>query len=177
MRLALIGCMVMNREISHLAAESPHVVRTWWLRQGLHDTPDLLRTELQRTLDGIEQAFTPSLENYDRRLAEYATAYGEENASFLMECESSWMTKYRHCGFISCPLGDRAGYEDYTRQASRDFNWQFHRVEGSMEYLNALVNGPWDDVRFLTCPPRCRIEADFSDRKFRSVPLEPERQS
>ena len=251
MRLALIGCMVMNRDISQLTAESPHVVRTWWLRQGLHDTPDLLRTELQRTIDEIErenaalpehlrfstvlrayglcsngvvglqsrslpvivprcddcislflgsaeryralfsempdtywynngwieQAFTPSLENYDRRLAEYAAAYGEENASFLMECEGSWMNKYRHCGFISCPLGDRAGYEDYTRQASRDFNWQFHRVEGSMEYLNALVNGPWDDARFLTCPPRCRIEADFSDRKLRSVPLEPERQS
>ena len=41
MRIALIGCMVMNREISHLVAQSRHVVRVWWQRQGLHDTPDI----------------------------------------------------------------------------------------------------------------------------------------
>lgn len=55
MRLALIGCMVMNREISHLVAGSKHVVRTWWLRQGLHNTPDLLRTEVQRMIDEVER--------------------------------------------------------------------------------------------------------------------------
>ena len=55
MRLALIGCMVMNREISHLVAGSKHIVRTWWLRQGLHNTPDLLRTEVQRLIDEIEK--------------------------------------------------------------------------------------------------------------------------
>ena len=53
MRLAIIGCMVMNREISHLVSESRHVVRVWWLRQGLHDTPDVLRTELQHAVDEI----------------------------------------------------------------------------------------------------------------------------
>ena len=50
MRIAIIGCMVMNREILHLVADSRHVVRVWWLRQGLHDTPDILRTELQLAL-------------------------------------------------------------------------------------------------------------------------------
>ena len=54
MRIALIGCMVTNREISRLAAESGHVVRVWWLRQGLHDTPDILRAELQKTIDAVE---------------------------------------------------------------------------------------------------------------------------
>ena len=46
MRIALIGCMVLNREIAHLTANSKNVVRSWWLRQGLHDTPDLLRRAL-----------------------------------------------------------------------------------------------------------------------------------
>ena len=55
MRLAIIGCMVMNREISHLTAQSGNVVRVWWLRQGLHDTPDVLREELQHKIDEIER--------------------------------------------------------------------------------------------------------------------------
>lgn len=246
MRLALIGCMVMNREIGHLISESDNVVRAWWLRQGLHDTPDVLRSELQRTVDEIEreneklprhlrfeavvlayglcsngviglrsrsipliiprcddcvslflgsaeryrklfrempgaywynngwieQAFTPSKENYARRRAEYVERYGEDNADFLMECEGGWMDKYQCCGFITCPLGDRPEYEDYARQAAKDFGWQFRKVEGSMEYLDALVNGPWDDGRFLVCPARCRVEADFSDRKIRCVRAE-----
>ena len=246
MRLALIGCMVMNREISRLISESSYPVRAWWLRQGLHDTPDRLRTELQHTIDEverenavlpeylrfsaialayglcsngviglrsrslpvvvprcddcislflgsaeryrklfkempgaywynngwIEQAFTPSKENYARKREEYVERYGEENADFLMECEGEWMEKYQCCGFITCPLGDREGYETYARQAAQDFGWQFRKVEGSMDYLSALVNGPWDDERFLVCLPRCRIEADFSDRKLRSGPVE-----
>lgn len=244
MRIAIIGCMVMNREISHLVADSRHVVRVWWLRQGLHDTPDILRTELQLAIDDIEreneklpenlrfeavvlayglcsngviglrsrslpvvvprcddcislflgsadryrelfqklpgvywyntgwieQAFTPSKENYARRRAEYAEEYGEENADYLMECTNNWMVNYQHCGYITCPLGEREGCEAYARQAAADFGWEFTRVEGDMGYLDALVNGPWDDARFLTCPPYSRIEADFSNRKFRSVP-------
>ena len=54
MRIALIGCMVLNREIAHLTANSKNLVRSWWLRQGLHDTPDLLRRALQNTIDDIE---------------------------------------------------------------------------------------------------------------------------
>ncbi len=244
MRIALVGCMVMNREISRLVSESKNVVRVWWLRQGLPDTPDILRAELQRTVDEIErennqlpvhlgfsaivlayglcsngvvglrsrtlplivprcddcislflgsaeryqrlfhemqgvywynpgwieQAFTPSRENYERQRAEYAQAYGEENADYLMECTNHWMENYQSCGYISCPLGDSPAYEAYARQAADDFGWQFRRFEGRMDYLDAVVNGPWDDARFLTCPAGCRVEADYSGRKIRSVP-------
>lgn len=244
MRLAIIGCMVMNREISHLTAQSGNVVRVWWLRQGLHDTPDVLREELQHKIDEIErenqllpahlrmeavvlayglcsngviglrsrslpvivprcddcislflgsaeryrklfrelpgiywynngwieQAFTPSRENYARQRAQYAEEYGEENADYLMECTNNWMGQYRHCGFISCPLGDRPDYECYARQAAEDFGWQFTRVEGDMTYFDALVNGPWDDARFLTCPPHSCIAAEYDERKFCAVP-------
>lgn len=244
MRLAIVGCMVMNREISHLTAQSSNVVRVWWLRQGLHDTPDVLREELQHKIDEIErenqllpahlrmeavvlayglcsngviglrsrslpvivprcddcislflgsaeryrklfrelpgiywynngwieQAFTPSRENYARQRAQYAEEYGEENADYLMECTNNWMGQYRHCGFITCPLGDRPDYESYARQAAKDFGWQFTRVEGDMAYLDALVNGPWDDARFLTCPPHSCISAEYDERKFCAVP-------
>lgn len=246
MRLALIGCMVMNREISRLISDSQNVVRAWWLRQGLHDTPDMLRAELQRTVDEIErentlltkhlrfsaialayglcsngviglhsrslpiviprcddcislflgsseryrklfhedggmywynigwidQAFTPSMENYARMREDYVEQYGEENADFLMECQCGWMRNYKSCYFISSPLGDRPGYESYARQAADDFGWQFKQVNGSMDFLSALVNGPWDDRRFLICPPHSRVERDYTQRKISSVPIE-----
>ena len=74
MRLAIIGCMVMNREISHLVSESRHVVRVWWLRQGLHDTPDVLCTELQHSVDEIGRENEPLPEG--RRFGADMLAYG-----------------------------------------------------------------------------------------------------
>lgn len=247
MRLALIGCMVMNREISGLIANSRNVVRAWWLRQGLHDTPDVLRAELQRAVDEverentllpeklrsaaivlaygvcssgvvglfsrslpivvprcddcislflgsaerykvlfreapgaywynsgwIEQAFTPSMENYARMKAGYVERYGEENADFLMECECGWIKKYQSCCFITSPLGDRPEHEAYARKAAEDFGWQFRRIDGSLDYLNALIDGPWEDSRFLICPPHSLVERDHTERKLRSIPAEP----
>ena len=250
MRIALIGCMVMNREISRLVADSRHIVRVWWLRQGLHNTPDVLRSELQRAIDNIEaenkkegernrehlryeaivlgyglcsngviglrsrslpivvprcddcislflgsadkyrrlfrqmpgtfwynpgwieQADMPCKERDQRQLEEYIEQYGEENAEFLMECSNEWMVKYEHCGYITCPWGEDPQFEQFARQAAKDYNWEFNKVEGEKGYLDALVNGPWDDQRFLTCPPNSRIEPDYSNRKFRSVPCE-----
>ncbi len=244
MRIALIGCMVLNREIAHLTANSKNVVRSWWLRQGLHDTPDLLRRALQNTIDDIEaenealpahlrfevivlgyglcsngviglkprslplviprcddcislflgsaeryrkcfrevegaywyntgwmeQAFYPSKENYARRRAEYAEAYGEENADYLLECTNNWMKEYRSCGYITNPICERPENEAGARQAAADFGWEFTKIEGDMRYFNLLVNGPWNDEDFLTCPPGCKVAADYSNRKIQAVP-------
>ena len=41
-----------------------------------------------------------------------------------------------------------------------------------MTYLELLVNGPWEEERFLTCPPGYEIVPDFSNRKFTCGPYE-----
>lgn len=51
MRLQLICCKVLQREAYHCAARSKNVVDVVLMRQGLHDTPDELRREVQKALD------------------------------------------------------------------------------------------------------------------------------
>jgi len=46
--------MVMNREINYEVSQSKNRVRTWWLRQGLHDTPGILKNTLQDMIDRVE---------------------------------------------------------------------------------------------------------------------------
>ena len=87
-------------------------------------------------------------------------AHGRMNLTSALE-------KSCNCFFIE--LGLKLG-GDAVNEAAADFGWEFTKVEGDMGYLDTLVNGPWDDSRFLTCPPYSRVEADFSNRKFRSVP-------
>ncbi len=53
MKLAVIACQVMQREICLLAAKSKHTVTPYFLPQGLHCTPDILRSEINKKIDEI----------------------------------------------------------------------------------------------------------------------------
>ncbi len=53
MRVHVLACRVLTRELSHLAATSGNIIDITWLPQGLHDTPSLLRDTLQQALDRV----------------------------------------------------------------------------------------------------------------------------
>ena len=54
MRLKLIACKALFRELSYLSALSENVIDTTWIRQGCHDHPEQLREVLQREIDLTE---------------------------------------------------------------------------------------------------------------------------
>lgn len=53
MRLKILSCEVLARELYFCAATSPHIIDITLVRRGLHDTPDILRAELQRHIDAF----------------------------------------------------------------------------------------------------------------------------
>ena len=53
MRIHIIACRVLNRELSYYASQSPHIVDITWLPQGLHDTPAKLRMKVSETIDSL----------------------------------------------------------------------------------------------------------------------------
>lgn len=57
LRLKVIACDVLNREISFLASQSKHFVDVTFLHQGLHDTPDILKRNLQEEIDKANSGF------------------------------------------------------------------------------------------------------------------------
>ncbi|MGH7145101.1 MAG: hypothetical protein ACREJ2_13390, partial [Planctomycetota bacterium] len=50
----IISCHVLWRELCQLAAQSSHVFDFQFLEQGLHDTPDQLRAQLQAAIDATD---------------------------------------------------------------------------------------------------------------------------
>lgn len=54
MKLKVIACKVLMRELYWLAAQSPNIVDISWKKQALHNTPDLLRDEVQASIDAVE---------------------------------------------------------------------------------------------------------------------------
>lgn len=50
-RFAVVACRVLWRELAAAASALPHSYELRFLRQGLHNTPELLRSELQAAID------------------------------------------------------------------------------------------------------------------------------
>lgn len=56
----IIACEVFRPELEHLTKNAKCVPVVTYLKQGLHDTPDLLRKELQENINAIEEEYAPS---------------------------------------------------------------------------------------------------------------------
>ena len=48
MRLKLIACKALSRELSYLSALTDNNIDTTFIRQGYHNAPDVLRRNLQQ---------------------------------------------------------------------------------------------------------------------------------
>jgi hypothetical protein len=57
LRLKIIACDVLNREISYLASQSGCITDVTFLHQGLHETPDKLRAALQQEIERANRGF------------------------------------------------------------------------------------------------------------------------
>lgn len=240
MKLALIGCMVMAREVSYALYQSKNTIQCFWLEQGLHNTPEELRQRLQSEIDRIEDtqerlmpeqkadaillayglcsngvvglrsrtlplvvprcddcislflgsrqrylelfhshkgiywfskgwvenAFIPSKENYDALYAQYVELYGEDNAEYLMEIETGYIKNYENAFFVKSPIYDDSEEEQKVRETAEQFGWNFKEEVGDMGFISDLINGNWDDERFLVCAPQKTIVADYQGKKI-----------
>ena len=63
-RYRIIACHVLWREFCHYASLSRNVFDFCFLKQGLHNTPDLLRTQLQAAIDETEGDYAALLIGY-----------------------------------------------------------------------------------------------------------------
>ena len=57
--MGLIACEVLRQELSAAMEPCGHTFFPVWMRQGLHDTPDLLRAQVQTEIARLEQAEPP----------------------------------------------------------------------------------------------------------------------
>ncbi|MFH1760623.1 MAG: DUF1638 domain-containing protein [bacterium] len=63
-KLHVISCHVLWREICYYASISPNTFNFHFLKQGLHDTPDKLRKELQSVIDSLKEDYSAVLIGY-----------------------------------------------------------------------------------------------------------------
>lgn len=229
MRIKVIACEVVFREVCLCAARAKTVIDLVFLRRGLHSNPDTLREAVQEVVDGTDETacqaialgyalcsngvaglrargiplvaprahdcitlLVGSKERYAEEFAarpgtyyysggwiergadqvprspedgagldvpfdELVRKYGQDNAEYLWEIQSAWMKNYTRAAFIDVGLGNTEEYRSYTRREAEGKGWSYDELPGDLSLLQALVDGDWDEGRFLITRPGQRI--------------------
>jgi hypothetical protein len=118
----------------------------------------------------IKSATPPGPDRDARLRAEYAAKFEPEEVEYLMEMEQHWRANYSRATYVG--LGTKETERDvaYTRHCAECLGWSFDRVQGDAALLEALLDGAWDEQRFLVVPPHHSIRLTADDTIVRAEP-------
>jgi hypothetical protein len=94
--------------------------------------------------------------------------YGEDNAKFLFE-ELCNMRHYAGLTFIEMGIEPDDRFERQSEAEAASRGWKYEKLAGDMRLLQGLLDGPWDEDRYLVVPPGKRIGASFDPGIIKSV--------
>jgi len=235
MRLRIIACEVLFREICLCAAHSKNVISIEFLKRGLHDNPDILRSDVQRKIDETDESiyegillgyalcsngtvgirargiplvvpkahdcvtlFLGSKERYrkhftdnpgtyyytsgwleragskverkvqdgrglGKKYEEYVGKYGEDNARYLMEFESSWIENYSRAAYIDLEFVRFLNYNEQAKEIAAQKGWKYEELSGDIRLIRKLIDGEWNEDEFLIVQPGEEIVASYDD--------------
>jgi len=104
MRLKLISCEVLCRELSVLIPQSPHQIDAEFVPIGLHDLGAQMRTQIQERIDAVD----PSA--YDHLILGYASC-GTGTAGIIARSLPIVITRAHDC--IGVLMGSRRRFQEY----------------------------------------------------------------
>ncbi len=111
----------------------------------------------------------PDVAGNRRTLEELTEKYGEDNAKEIHRFLSSWQRNYSRSVFIDTGNTRKRTYEEYAKAMAEEFGWEFQRLEGSLDLLEALLRFEGDE-RILRVPPNYLTAFDPLTKKLVALP-------
>jgi hypothetical protein len=90
--------------------------------------------------------------------------YGEENAKYLFDQIGDQTKHYRQLTFLRMGIEPNDSFEKRAKERAAEKKLEFHKEEGNMRLIRALVNGPWNDDEFLVVPPGYKIAVQYDSQ-------------
>lgn len=100
---------------------------------------------------------------------ELVAKYGEDNAKFLYEELCNMTRNYSGIAYIEMGIEPDDRFERHSRELAAKQGWKYEKLPGDISLLQSLVDGPWDDDRFLVVPPGGRVAASFDEKILKAA--------
>jgi len=111
------------------------------------------------------------VQSYDELVAKY----GEDNARYLWEQLCDMTRNYRRLTYIEMGIEPDGRFEEESRRQAAERGWEYEKLQGDMALIQSLVDGPWDDERFLVVPAGHEVAASFNGEIIRAEEAETKR--
>ncbi len=85
-----------------------------------------------------------------------------------MEVMGAWRQHYNRAVYIDTEGLALPDYTERVRDLAARQGWAFERMAGSLALVRDLLEGRWDDARFLTIPPGQTIAPTYDARIARA---------
>jgi len=95
---------------------------------------------------------------------ELLSRYGEDNARYLAEQLGNLTRNYTGLTYIEMGVEPDGRFEAQARKEAAEKGWTFEKLRGGMALIRALVDGPWDEERFLVVRPGERIVPSYDEQ-------------
>lgn len=105
-------------------------------------------SEEERDLEALRQRY---MEEYD----------DEDAVEFLMEMAKNSMVHYSCLTCIFWPEFPRQRLEEMGRRHAAENNWEFKTYEGSSSLLRDMLEGRWDEEKFLVVQPGQTVQPSY----------------
>lgn len=99
---------------------------------------------------------------------EMVEKYGEDNAKFLMQQLGDLTRNYGQVTFIRMGVEPDDRFERHAQDEAERRGWKYESLEGDMTLIQDLVDGRWDDERFLVVQPGERTAVSYGDDVIRA---------
>jgi len=102
---------------------------------------------------------------------ELVAKYGEDNAKFLYDQLCNMTRNYSQLTFIETGIEPDDRFEQQTRRNAAEKGWKFEKLTGDLRLIQKLVDGPWDDERFLVVPPGQMIAVRYDEKIIQATKI------
>lgn len=107
----------------------------------------------------------------DQTYDQLVEKYGEDNAKFLYEQLCDMTRNYGKLAFIEMGIEPDDRFERETIRQADERGWKYEKLAGDLALIVDLVEGRWDEERFLVVPPGCEVSTSYDEQIVRAVPV------
>jgi hypothetical protein len=127
----------------------------------------------------IRGKLPPGPDRFEHLKKQYAEQFDEDNAEFLVEQETLMWKHHDTATYVDLDISkDREQSLEYTRKCADWLGWKTDVQQGSTQYLEALLTGPWDDTeRYLVVEPGQQVRQAHDEKIITTCPLMGEQKS